>query len=336
MTHRNVEILDEIVEEAREQNNVARDLRDTIVEHLVFQEMPESEWHDFVYERFLMSDTTNSAEIDETEFLEFFRCLDVHFTRKTTQRIFRAMDLDRNGALSWKEIQATIFPEYALQQSQQEQALQQEDTEDDGRSTSRKAATPNKSAARMARIGGRTSSMSSMSSDDGDNTSAEPYFVRRSQGAGRQHLSNPLGSLEATSGSGESRAWAGSGSRASAGTDDGLGLSGHHQGLPPPPPTCTVEGVYLAIDRVEEEEEEEEGSEREEKRKGEEEELTEDARAMLDLSMSFEEFPDLPSDEEHDSSNDERNRNNDSNSASNTSLAALAPLDIEAINGDDK
>ena len=112
MTHRNADILDEIVEEAREQVHVARDLRAAIVEHLTFLEIPRSLWKEHLWKHFQIADTNGSHEIDSEEFLMWFRAMDVHFSRKTTKRIFNALDRDKSGAISWKEMEAIIFPEF--------------------------------------------------------------------------------------------------------------------------------------------------------------------------------------------------------------------------------
>jgi hypothetical protein len=114
MTHRNAEILDEIVEEAREQKNVAQHLRIAIVDQLMHLDIPEGDWHQYVYDSFVEADADDSNEIDEEEFLQWFRYLDLHFTRRTTIRMFRALDRDKSGAVSWKEIQAIIFPDWQM------------------------------------------------------------------------------------------------------------------------------------------------------------------------------------------------------------------------------
>ena len=56
VTHRSIDILNEVCEEAREHRNVEDNLREAITEQLKFIELPEAAWEDHVYRGFEEAD----------------------------------------------------------------------------------------------------------------------------------------------------------------------------------------------------------------------------------------------------------------------------------------
>ena len=109
MTHRNVEILDDICEEARELANVEVNLRNALIEQLKFIELPKPAWPDYVYRAFIEADINNQDSLPLDDFVTWLRLLDLHFTRKTCTRIFSAIDRNQSGDVSWKEIASVLF-----------------------------------------------------------------------------------------------------------------------------------------------------------------------------------------------------------------------------------
>ncbi len=116
MTHRNMEVQDEICEEAREQRNVCQNLRDAIIETIQLSGVERCKWRDHVFDAFEIADEDKSLEIDSEEFIVWLRILGCHFSRRSSNRIFSALDRDQSNAISWKEISFILFPEFHIEE----------------------------------------------------------------------------------------------------------------------------------------------------------------------------------------------------------------------------
>ena len=114
VTHRSIDILNEVCEEAREHSNVEENLREAITEQLKFIELPEAAWEDYVFRGFEEADQSNIGALDLNSFVTWLRLLDVHFTRKTCTRIFYSLDSNLTNSVTWNEMWRILFPDSAL------------------------------------------------------------------------------------------------------------------------------------------------------------------------------------------------------------------------------
>ena len=115
------EVSDKICEQAVDERNVTAKLRQAVRRSLetekIENNLPESMWFQFLSNRFHdMLTTTNSTTfsfdgMSKRKFRAFLHSLHIFLTDESTSSIFTVLDVDRDGRITWDQLQGIVFPE---------------------------------------------------------------------------------------------------------------------------------------------------------------------------------------------------------------------------------
>jgi hypothetical protein len=104
-------VADKICEDALDERNVTERLRKVIRSTLSGLSFEKDLWPSFLREQFAVFKKEGAKGISEKELRLFLRSLQIFLTDISVSRIFRVIDFDRDGRVSWEDLQAIVFPE---------------------------------------------------------------------------------------------------------------------------------------------------------------------------------------------------------------------------------
>jgi Ca2+-binding EF-hand superfamily protein len=113
---RSASVLDEeiavkICEEAIDERVVTQRLRKMVRTSLLDIEPVKSNWSLFLTEVFAHYVPDNRPGLSTKQFSLFLHGIQIHLSKKSIQRIFKVIDFDHSGYITWTEFSSIVFPE---------------------------------------------------------------------------------------------------------------------------------------------------------------------------------------------------------------------------------
>ena len=105
------EIAIKICEDALDERVVTQRLRKMVRQALIEIETVKANWTPFLREVFYHYVPDNKPGVSPKQFTLFLHGIQIHISKKSVHRIFKVIDFDQSGFITWTEFSSVVFPE---------------------------------------------------------------------------------------------------------------------------------------------------------------------------------------------------------------------------------
>lgn len=102
--------MEEVIEQTEGSRQLGETIRDRVLSRLETMGEPQAE----LFNLFQQIDSSGNNVLTRTQFAMFMNSMDIHFSRKKWQQIFREIDRNADNQISFEEFFLFLFPEHDI------------------------------------------------------------------------------------------------------------------------------------------------------------------------------------------------------------------------------